>query len=145
MKENKLIEMWNRVEILGANTQAIIKELQNLKDLSIGTLETLKRVPGYEKALEDMKTVSPRIFLREKDCENTLVIDISPAQTEISRQLLPISRHIPVSANPGEWVRKLSRIITDHKNQSFLSVVVFNETGDGYSSVSKILAGADIN
>lgn len=56
MKESKLIEMWNRIEILGANTQAIIKEMQNLKDLSIGTLETLKRVPGYEEALEDMKT-----------------------------------------------------------------------------------------
>jgi hypothetical protein len=56
MKESKLIEMWNRIEILGANTQAIIKEMQNLKDLSIGTLETLKRIPGYEEALEDMKT-----------------------------------------------------------------------------------------
>jgi len=56
MKESKLIEMWNRIEILGANTQAIIKEMQNLKDLSIGTLETLKRIPGYEEALENMKT-----------------------------------------------------------------------------------------
>jgi len=67
MKENKLIEMWNRVEILGANTQAIIKELQNLKDLSVGTLETLKRVPGYEKALEDMKTD----FLNKTKTEET--------------------------------------------------------------------------
>jgi rhodanese-related sulfurtransferase len=103
------------------------------------------RLVGNLFALEDMKTVTPRVFLREKNYENTLVVDISPVQTEISRQLMPYSRHIPVSANPGEWVRKLSRIITDHKNQSFLSVVVFNETGDGYSSVSKILAGADIN
>jgi len=29
---------------------------RNLKDLSIGTLETLKRIPGYEEALENMKT-----------------------------------------------------------------------------------------
>jgi len=56
MKENKLIEMWNRVEILGQHTQMMIKELENLKDLSIGTLETLKRIPGYEDALENMKT-----------------------------------------------------------------------------------------
>ena len=55
MKENKLIEMWNRVEILGANTQAIIKELQNLKDLSVGTLETLKRTDGYQKAVDQLK------------------------------------------------------------------------------------------
>jgi len=96
-------------------------------------------------ALEDMKTVSPRIFLREKDCENTLVIDISPVQTEISRQLLPISRHIPVSAGPGEWLRKLNRIITGHKNQPFLSIVVFNETGDGYGRANKIFSGLNVN
>ena len=56
MKESKIIELWNRVEILGQHTQAMIKELENLKDLSIGTLETLKRIPGYEEALEAMKT-----------------------------------------------------------------------------------------
>jgi hypothetical protein len=56
MKEQKLIELWNRVEILGQHTQQIIQELGNLKDLSIGTLETLKRIPGYEEALENMKT-----------------------------------------------------------------------------------------
>jgi len=63
MKENKLIEMWNRIEILGANVQQMIQEMNNLKDLSIGTLETLKRVPGYEEALENMKTD----FLNKKE------------------------------------------------------------------------------
>jgi uncharacterized protein Smg (DUF494 family) len=56
MKEQKLIELWTRVEILGQKMQQIIQELVNLKDLSIGTLETLKRIPGYEEALENMKT-----------------------------------------------------------------------------------------
>jgi hypothetical protein len=64
---------------------------------------------------------------------------------EISRQLLPHSRHIPVSAEPGEWFRKLNRIIADHKNQPFLSVVVFNETGDGYGRVNKRFAGLSVN
>jgi hypothetical protein len=63
MKENKLIEMWNRIEILGANVQQMIQEMNNLKDLSIGTLETLKRIPGYEEALENMKTD----FLNKKE------------------------------------------------------------------------------
>jgi hypothetical protein len=56
MKESKLIEMWNRIEVLGQNMQAIIQEMGNLKDLSVGTLETLKRIPGYDEALESMKT-----------------------------------------------------------------------------------------
>ena len=103
------------------------------------------RLVGDLFALQDMKTVSPRVFWGEKDCENTLVIDISPVQTEVSRQLMPYSRHIPVSAEPGEWFRKLNRIIADHKNQPFLSVVVFNETGDGYGRADKILAGLGVN
>jgi len=106
---------------------------------------TGSRLVGDRFALEDMKTVSPRVFLQEKDCENTLVIDISPVQMEISRQLLPHSRHIPVAAEPGEWFRKLNRIIADHKNQPFLSVVVLNETGDGYGRVDKRLAGLNVN
>jgi len=68
MKESKLIEMWNRIEILGQNIQQIIVEMNNLKDLSIGTLETLKRIPGYEEALEDMKTD----FLKNKEKEDNV-------------------------------------------------------------------------
>ena len=41
--------------------------------------------------------------------------------------------------------KKLNRIIADHKNQPFLSVVVFNETGDGYDRANKILAGLEVN
>ena len=98
------------------------------------------RLVGDTFALQDMKTISPRTFLREKDCDNILVIDISPVQSQISRQLMPYSRHIPVSAEPGEWLRKLNRIMTDHKKQPFLSVVVFSETGDGYSKANILVA-----
>jgi hypothetical protein len=56
MKENKLVEMRNKIETLGQVTQKMIHEMNNLKDLSIGTLETLKRIPGYQEALESMKT-----------------------------------------------------------------------------------------
>ena len=103
------------------------------------------RLVGDLFALEEMKSVSPREFLREKDYENTLVVDISPVQTQISRQLMPYSRHLPVSAEPGEWLRKLDRIISDHKNQPFLSVVVFSETGDGYGRANKLFADLSVN
>lgn len=52
MKENKLVEMWNRVEILGRNVQQIIVELNNLRDLSIGTMSLVKKFEGYDKAIE---------------------------------------------------------------------------------------------
>ena len=130
-------------------------ECRKLKDMGFkvfildGGLPAWKRkgsrLVGDLFALEEMQVVSPQVFFREKDCENTLVIDISPVQTEISRQLMPYSKHIPVSAEPGEWFRKLNRIIADHKNQPFLSIVVFNETGDGYDRANKILAGLGVN
>lgn len=55
MKENKLVEMWNRIEILGSNVQQIIQELQNLKDLSIGTMQLVKKFADYDNAVEKLK------------------------------------------------------------------------------------------
>jgi hypothetical protein len=83
--------------------------------------------------------------LQEKDCENTLMIDVSPVQTEISRQLLPYAKHLPLSAEPREWSRKLDQIVTSQKNQPFLSILVFSETGGGYDRAKKIFAGLSVN
>ena len=59
MKESKLIEMWNRIEILGQNVQQMILELNNLRDLSVGTMSLVKKLPDYDKAIaaltEDLK------------------------------------------------------------------------------------------
>jgi hypothetical protein len=62
MKENKIIEMRNKVETLGAVVQKMLGELENLRDLSVGTLETLKRIPGYQEALDDLQ----KDFLNKK-------------------------------------------------------------------------------
>jgi hypothetical protein len=35
--------------------QQVINEITNLRDLSIGTLETLKNMPGYTDAIEKLK------------------------------------------------------------------------------------------
>lgn len=60
MKEKELIQLRNKVKNLEGVVQALLGQIANLKDLSIGTLETLKRMSGYETALdqlkEDMKT-----------------------------------------------------------------------------------------
>ncbi len=54
MKEQKLIIMYNRVEKLGALMEGVLIELTNLKDLGVGTLETLKKMPGYKKAIKEL-------------------------------------------------------------------------------------------
>ena len=55
MKENKIIEMKNKIETLGGVANQLIREINNIKQLSIGTLETVKLMPGYDKAIEKLK------------------------------------------------------------------------------------------
>ena len=55
MKEQSLIEMKNKVEALSRVMQQVINEITNLRDLPIGTLETLKNMPGYDDAIEKLK------------------------------------------------------------------------------------------
>ena len=54
MKESKLIELWNRVETLGQLMQTSLKEMEHLRDLSIGTMSLLKKFPDYDKAIEEL-------------------------------------------------------------------------------------------
>ena len=56
MKESKIIELKNKIERLDRVVPMIYQEMQHLKDLAIGTLETVKLIPGYEQALESLKT-----------------------------------------------------------------------------------------
>ena len=55
MKESKLIEMQNKVETLGKVAQKLMIEVQQLTQLSVGTLETIKNMEGYEQAIEKLK------------------------------------------------------------------------------------------
>jgi len=55
MKENKLLEMKNKIESLTSVMQHVINELRYVTDLSIGTLETVKNMSEYESAIEKLK------------------------------------------------------------------------------------------
>ena len=55
MKESKLIEMQNKVETLGKVAQKLMMEMQQITQLSVGTLETIKNMKGYEQAIEKLK------------------------------------------------------------------------------------------
>ena len=55
MKEQTLLEMKNKVEATTRILQQMINELTNLRQMSIGTLETLKLMSGYEEAIEQLK------------------------------------------------------------------------------------------
>jgi len=54
MKESKLIEMSNKIDTMGNVLNRIIQELNTMKDISVGTTELVKLLPGYKKALKEL-------------------------------------------------------------------------------------------
>ena len=55
MKESTLLEMQNKIKAMTNVLQQLINEQMHLRELSVGTLEALKLMPGYDKAIEDLK------------------------------------------------------------------------------------------
>ena len=55
MKESTLLEMKNKVDAQNRILQQLINEIMHLRELGVGTLETLKLMPGYEDAINKLK------------------------------------------------------------------------------------------
>ena len=55
MKESTLLEMKNKIEAMGRVIQMLLNEINNVRTLSVGTLETIKHMPGYKDALGKLK------------------------------------------------------------------------------------------
>jgi hypothetical protein len=69
MKESILIEMRNKVDALTRVIQQIIYDINETKDLSRGTLEVLKKLPGYKKAVDELKTEIEKVQEIKKTAE----------------------------------------------------------------------------
>ncbi len=57
----------NKVNKLDDIMQQVIQEMYNLKNLSVGTLETIKRMKGYDKALNELKADAEKEKKKAKD------------------------------------------------------------------------------
>jgi hypothetical protein len=55
MKESTLLEMQNKIKALTNIINFLMKESDSIRTLSVGTLETLKLMPGYDEAIEKLK------------------------------------------------------------------------------------------
>ena len=55
MKESTLIQMQKKIESLTRLVQMLMNENTHLREISVGTLETIKHMPGYEDALGKLK------------------------------------------------------------------------------------------
>ena len=55
MKESTLLEMQNKIKAMTNVLQQLINEQMHLRELSVGTLEALKLMPGYEDAIKALQ------------------------------------------------------------------------------------------
>ena len=55
MKESKLLEMQNKIKAMTNVLQQLINEMTHLRELSVGTLETIKLMPDYKDAIDALK------------------------------------------------------------------------------------------
>ena len=67
MKESTLLEMQNKIAALTRVIQQMINEMNILSTTAVGTLETLKLMPGYDKAIEFLKKEADKIEKEKKD------------------------------------------------------------------------------
>ena len=61
--------MRNKVDALTRVIQNIIYDINETKDLSRGTLEVLKKIPGYKKAVDELKTEIEKVQEIKKTAE----------------------------------------------------------------------------
>ena len=67
MKESKLLEMQNKIASLTRVIQQIINEMNILSTTVMGTLETVKLMPGYQEAIDELKIKAEEIEKEKKD------------------------------------------------------------------------------
>ena len=69
MKESTLLEMQNKIKAITNVLQQLINENTQLRDLAVGTLETLKLMPGYDEAIETLKE---NVIKKEEEINGTV-------------------------------------------------------------------------
>ena len=67
MKESKLLEMQNKIASLTRVIEQMINELNILSTTAMGTLETVKLMPGYKESIEQLKTQAAKLEKEKKD------------------------------------------------------------------------------
>ena len=61
MKESTLLEMQNKIAALTRVVQQMINEMNILSTTAMGTLETIKLMPGYKDSIDKLKDQAEKL------------------------------------------------------------------------------------
>ena len=67
MKESTLLEMQNKIAALTRVVQQMINEMNILSTTAMGTLETVKLMPGYQEAIDELKVKAKELEKQKED------------------------------------------------------------------------------
>ena len=67
MKESTLLEMQNKIAALTRVVQQMINEMNILSTTTMGTLETVKLMPGYKESIDKLKSQAEELKKEKKD------------------------------------------------------------------------------
>tara|TARA_R110000868_G_scaffold267241_1_gene526534 strand:- start:28 stop:255 length:228 start_codon:yes stop_codon:yes gene_type:complete len=67
MKESTLLEMQNKIAALTRVVQQMINEMNILSTTVMGTLETVKLMPGYQEAIDELKVKAKELENQKED------------------------------------------------------------------------------
>jgi len=67
MKESTLLEMQNKIAALTRVVQQMINEMNILSTTAMGTLETVKLMPGYQEAIDELKIKAKELEKEKED------------------------------------------------------------------------------
>jgi rhodanese-related sulfurtransferase len=133
----------------GINYIPLVSEAQRLAGLDFDVYILDGGLPAWHRrggaltgdllVLEEMKTISPKIFFHEKDDENTIVIDISPTRSDTSMRLVPCAKHLPLLDNNTDAMAAIVDLVSIKENKPFHSLIVFDESGVHYETAKRIL------
>ncbi|MFV1951067.1 MAG: rhodanese-like domain-containing protein [Nitrospinota bacterium] len=90
-------------------------------------------------AQKKINKISPRIFFAERNYENWIVIDISESKQSEADNLMPQAIPIPYSDDPEGFVSKFEAAIGKQNSNPFLSVLIFNDNGEQYEEIEKLI------
>lgn len=69
MKEKTLVELKNQVEGIKKVLQHVVTEITHLRELGVGSLETLKLMPGYDDAIKELQENMEKQIEEQKKAE----------------------------------------------------------------------------
>jgi len=93
---------------------------------------------------KELNRMPPQVFFEEKNDENWLLIDVSKPKNPESRYLIPQAIAIPFVDDAEQCVSSIKRAMGRDKTNRLLSLLIFDERGEQYERVEKLIEEAGL-